>query len=539
MSALPSASLTTPMEIYDTALSFFPCTRLTPSGSSIDLSLGSRIESLRISSAVDRLNFLQCIAELAFKSMRAMPTPARLDAKSFTLASPLTLDWAQFQRTIYARNVRPCEDLIRESLAQPLDRFSKEMDALGFLPAQVEKEIMAGGRPETLRLFRSAIAGIPPNDPRIAVCRERYPRTLLQIATDFMAEQMSRPVDGPYEVILKRLGGQVIGQPHAVSSLAAVLTRTGAGDNSVFLFVGPSGVGKTELAKAVASLRNNRIIRFDMNQFNDAHSSTTLFGSAAGLVGSTDKPRLAKELERFPEAINKVDSGNVTVTGVVILLDEFEKGHSTLRQSFLTLFDEGHCTICYTESYSNVSIKYTLSDCIIIGTSNLCKDEIVNAFQRGLSPEEIEKTFKASNQLLQRNPLANSYSDELLGRMSVIPFGPIPNGEPYRRLLNVKLTSFISKMTKEIGCKIETENHTKLLESLEAHLYGNGTDIRRVERYFKRVLDTATSQKSRWGCLEHVKITLFTQRPLSMRISTFSPYMAAYIPTPGIPEYPV
>ncbi len=154
------------------------------------------------------------------------------------------------------------------------------------------------------------------------------------------------------------LGRKIIGQPQAVSSIAQTIRRARAGlkDESspigVFLFVGPTGVGKTLLAKEVSQWmfeHNSGLVRLDMSEYNQKHTVARLIGSPPGYVGYGEGGELTEAVRRQPYS--------------VILLDEIEKAHPEVLNVMLQLFDEGHLT---DGSGRRVDFRNT----IIIMTSN-------------------------------------------------------------------------------------------------------------------------------------------------------------------------
>ncbi len=128
---------------------------------------------------------------------------------------------------------------------------------------------------------------------------------------------------------------------------------------------------------------------------------------------------------------------------------------------------EGYCKIQYMNGRmgGNVEIKYQFTRSIFIGTSNLYQREIAGAFRAGEVPTDIAAFFKTLNKTL---PLPSSYSQELLGRMTVIPFGPIPKGACYQRLLQSKMSPLLEQLAQSVNCqKIGVENEQRVLEILE------------------------------------------------------------------------
>ncbi|MFI3319945.1 MAG: ATP-dependent Clp protease ATP-binding subunit [Rikenellaceae bacterium] len=154
------------------------------------------------------------------------------------------------------------------------------------------------------------------------------------------------------------LGRKIIGQPQAVSSIAQTIRRARAGLKDaaspigVFLFVGPTGVGKTLLAKEVSQWmfeHNSGLVRLDMSEYNQKHTVARLIGSPPGYVGYGEGGELTEAVRRQPYS--------------VILLDEIEKAHPEVLNVMLQLFDEGHLT---DGSGRRVDFRNT----IIIMTSN-------------------------------------------------------------------------------------------------------------------------------------------------------------------------
>lgn len=176
------------------------------------------------------------------------------------------------------------------------------------------------------------------------------------------------------------LGRRVIGQGAALASVANTIRvhRTGISDPrkpiGTFLFLGPTGVGKTEVAKTLADYLFNdehKMIRIDMSEYMEKHAVARLIGAPPGYVGYEEGGQLTEQVRRHPYS--------------VLLFDEIEKAHPDVFNLFLQIFDEGHLTDAQGRT---VSFK----NCIIIMTSNLGSSLILEA--GGITPQvrqEIEK----------------------------------------------------------------------------------------------------------------------------------------------------
>ncbi|EAL2325551.1 AAA domain-containing protein [Campylobacter jejuni] len=205
----------------------------------------------------------------------------------------------------------------------------------------------------------------------------------------------------------KHLKESVIGQDKALSALARAIKRNKAGLNAdnkpigSFLFLGPTGVGKTQSAKALAKFLfddEKAMIRFDMSEFMEKHSVSRLLGAPPGYIGHEEGGELTKAVRRKPYS--------------VLLFDEVEKAHKDVFNVLLGILDDGRAT-------DSKGVTVDFKNTIIILTSNIASSAIMN-----LSGKEQEDAVK--------NELKNFFKPEFLNRLDdIITFNPLGKDEAY------------------------------------------------------------------------------------------------------------
>ncbi len=201
---------------------------------------------------------------------------------------------------------------------------------------------------------------------------------------------------------------RVVGQDDAVSAVSEAVLRARAGLHdpnrpiASFLFVGPTGVGKTELARALAENLfddERAMIRIDMSEYMEKHSVARLIGAPPGYVGHDEGGQLTEAVRRRPYT--------------VLLLDEIEKAHPDVFNVFLQLLDDGRLT----DSKGRV---VNFRNTIIILTSNIGSDKFADAIERGDAPDKIQ------NEVISE--LRNYFRPEFLNRIDeILTFGKLSN----------------------------------------------------------------------------------------------------------------
>jgi ATP-dependent Clp protease ATP-binding subunit ClpB len=282
----------------------------------------------------------------------------------------------------------------------------------------------------------------------------------------------------------EQLHKRLIGQDEAVKAVADAVRRNRAGlqdeDRPIgsFIFVGPTGVGKTELAKALAEVLfddEKAIVRLDMSEFMEAHTVNRLIGSPPGYVDSDQGGQLTEPVRRRPYT--------------VVLLDEIEKGHPDIFNIFLQVLEEGRLT-------DNLGRTANFKNTIIIMTSNMgaekilenfedldelgdqhrqdildtTKEEVFDELKENLRPEflnrideqimflpltreEIKQILKLLlrkvEKLLARQSMVLKFSDEAMNLLAEMGYDPQFGARPLKRVLQREVTNELSK--KVIG----------------------------------------------------------------------------------------
>ncbi len=235
----------------------------------------------------------------------------------------------------------------------------------------------------------------------------------------------------------KHLKESVIGQDKALSALARAIKRNKAGLNAdnkpigSFLFLGPTGVGKTQSAKALAKFLfddEKAMIRFDMSEFMEKHSVSRLLGAPPGYIGHEEGGELTEAVRRKPYS--------------VLLFDEVEKAHKDVFNVLLGILDDGRAT-------DSKGVTVDFKNTIIILTSNIASSAIMN-----LSGKEQEDAVK--------NELKNFFKPEFLNRLDdIITFNPLGKDEAYE--IVKLLFKDLQKSLENKGIKANLSENAALL----------------------------------------------------------------------------
>ena len=285
---------------------------------------------------------------------------------------------------------------------------------------------------------------------------------------------VSRLMEGEVEKLIQmeeRLHERVIGQEEAVSAVSNALRRSRAGLQDPnrpigsFLFLGPTGVGKTELARALAEFMfdtEDAIVRIDMSEYMEKHTVARLIGAPPGYVGYEEGGQLTEAVRRRPYS--------------VVLLDEIEKAHTDVFNVLLQVMDDGRLT---DGQGRTVDFKNT----VLIMTSNVGSQHIVAEADEARMREAIEAT------------LSQHFKPEFLNRIDDVVIFQRLSKEQIKRIVDLQVAQLIERV-RERGVEVElTDSARELLANL-------GWDPDYGARPLKRVIQKRLVDKLALAMLE-------------------------------------
>ncbi len=234
---------------------------------------------------------------------------------------------------------------------------------------------------------------------------------------------------------------RVVGQDQALKAVSDAILESRSGLNKKgqpigsFFLLGPTGTGKTELAKSIAEFLFNdekAMIRFDMSEFKEEHSAALLYGAPPGYVGYEEGGLLVNKIRQQPYS--------------VVLFDEIEKAHPSVFDIFLQILDEGHM-------HDRLGKEGDFSNALILFTSNIGSEWVAGEIQKGNMP--------TSSQLME--VMGKNFRPEFLARLSeIVPFAPISE-ENVVRIFDIQLKSLVLALEKMgIGMQISDDAKSML-----------------------------------------------------------------------------
>ena len=288
--------------------------------------------------------------------------------------------------------------------------------------------------------------------------------------TGIPAERVSGGEISRLQTLREHLAKRVVGQQEAVEKISRTIRRSRAGlkdENrpiGVFLFVGPTGVGKTLLAKEVSKWlfdEHRGLIRIDMSEYGEKHNVARLIGSPPGYVGYGEGGQLTEAVRRQPYA--------------VVLFDEIEKAHPEVFNAMLQIFDEGHLT-------DGSGRKVDFRNTIIIMTSNVGSRAVVQkSVQVGYSTTSKSAVADVTPQSEYRKALEHTFAPEFLNRIDdIVLFRTLEIGD-VERIVDLELQGLMAR-TGKLGYKV------KITDGAKRRLAAMGYESRYGVRSLKRTL---------------------------------------------------
>jgi ATP-dependent Clp protease ATP-binding subunit ClpA len=361
----------------------------------------------------------------------------------------------------------------RERVAELRDLLQQDED-LRHAIAEAER---CGDLEEAARLQYDQLHGV--QQRRLALEAEMQTDAMLreQVEPGDIADVVARWTGIPVQRLLAgerqklldldgRLGERVIGQPEAVAAVAAAIRRARAGMQSPrrpvgsFLFLGPTGVGKTELAKALAAAlfdEEEALVRLDMSEFMERNAVARLVGAPPGYVGYEEGGQLTEAVRRRPYA--------------VVLLDEVEKAHPEVFNLLLQVLDDGRLT---DSQGRTVDFRHT----VVIMTSNLASRSILDHARGGLDAAQLE--------LAVDQALAARFRPEFLNRIDeVIRFRPLAEAD-LARIVRLQLAELAALLAEQ---QLELQVDEPVIEALALQGYEPEYGARPLRRVLRRRLE--------------------------------------------------
>ncbi len=310
---------------------------------------------------------------------------------------------------------------------------------------------------------------------------QRYKNKKMQVTEENIAQIVSNWTKIPVQKLAqkeskrlasleKELHKRVIGQEEAVEAVAKAIKRGRVGLKDParpigsFLFLGPTGVGKTELSKALAETvfgSEQAMIRVDMSEYMEKHSVSKLIGSPPGYVGYEEGGQLSEKIRRNPYS--------------VILFDEIEKAHPDVFNILLQVLDDGHITDAQGRK---VDFKQT---CIIM-TSNAGAQSIVEPKRLGFSQGEDKKKDYEDMKRGVMEEVRRIFKPEFLNRVDEILVFHMLDKQEIRQIVNI----LVKKLEKR--CKEQLDIELVVRNSVKDYLAENGFDSKYGARPLKRAI---------------------------------------------------
>ena len=335
----------------------------------------------------------------------------------------------------------------------------KERDEAAKKLEQIKKRFQKRNEDRTVAVTEEDIAGVVSQWTKIPVQK--------------LAESESARLNKLEQTLHKR----VVGQEEAVSAVAKAIKRGRVGLKDPkrpigsFLFLGPTGVGKTELSKALAEAlfgNEDAMIRVDMSEYMEKHSVAKMIGSPPGYVGHDDGGQLSEQVRRHPYS--------------VILFDEIEKAHPDVFNILLQVLDDGHIT-------DSQGRKVDFRNTVIIMTSNAGAQAIIDPKKLGFNAKEDAAGDYKRMKSNVMNEIKLIFRPEFLNRIDeILVFHPLDK-EQMRKIVSMMCRELARRTKDQLGIKLD------IRDSVKSHIVETGTDKKYGARPLRRAVQNQLEDK--------------------------------------------
>ena len=351
------------------------------------------------------------------------------------------------------------EDAIKNGNIAEASILHKELNDAGDKLEQIKKRFHKKNNAKHLEVTEEDIAEVVSQWTKIPVSR--------------LAESESAKLNKLEQTLHKR----VIGQDEAVTAVAKSIKRGRVGLKDPrrpigsFLFLGPTGVGKTELSKALAEALfgdANSMIRVDMSEYMEKHSVAKMIGSPPGYVGHDDGGQLSEQVRRHPYS--------------VVLFDEIEKAHPDVFNILLQVLDDGHIT-------DSQGRKVDFSNTVIIMTSNAGAQSIIDPKKLGFNTkEDADGDYKRMKSNVM-NEIKFIFRPEFLNRIDeILVFHPL-TAEQMQKIVGLMCKELIKRAKDQLGITLT------IRDSVKKHIVETGMDKKYGARPLRRAVQNQLEDK--------------------------------------------
>ena len=367
-----------------------------------------------------------------------------------------------------------------EELEQAVEQLKqKKRDAVSVQDFELAAALRDEERQMQEKLDRAKADGEKEMDAHRVVVDSEKVAEVVAMMTGVPVKRVAQTESARLLRMREELADSIIGQDEAIDQVVKAIHRSRAGLKDPnrpigsFIFLGPTGVGKTQLTKVLARYlfdSEDALIRIDMSEYMERHTVSRLVGAPPGYVGYEEGGQLTERVRRKPYS--------------VVLLDEIEKAHTDVYNILLQLLDDGQLT-------DSLGRKVDFKNTIIIMTSNVGSRQLKD-FGRGIgfNADDAHEDEGLAKSLVQK-ALKHTFSPEFLNRVDdVIMFNSLDR-EQLRKIVDIELRGLLRRLS-ELGCCLEVSERAK--EFLTDNGYDPQYGARPLKRAIQKYLEDELSE---------------------------------------------